>query len=107
MKMKMSPLKNSVMTELNTPNNIQAHKNLLLLIILRNRTPIKAEIPAVKKNKALPTATKDESVVKFLNTISAPALLKYMYQDRVPALMKDIAKSLLPEIPIRFFWKFN
>lgn len=95
------------MAELNTPNSIQAPKNLLLLILLLKRTPTKAETPAVKKNKAFPTATKDESVVKFANTILAPILLKYMNHDRVPALMRDIAKSFLPEIPIRFVRKLN
>lgn len=107
MKMKISPLKNNVKAELNTPNSVQAHKNLLLLILFLNRTPTKAETPAVKKNKALPTATKDESIVKFLNTISAPTLLKFMYHDRVPALIRDMERSLPPEIPIPFVGKLN
>jgi len=40
--------------------------------------------------------------------IEAPTeFAKYMYHDRVPALMMVIAKSLLPEIPIDFVRKLN
>ncbi len=72
MKTNSSPLKNSVRPEQITPNMVQAHKNLMLLVFFRNSTPKRAEKPAVKKNKASPILIKDESGAIFWKTISDP-----------------------------------
>jgi len=96
------------MAELNAPKSVQTHKNLGLLILLLRKTPMRAEMPVDKKNKASPTLTKDKLAVKFKNTAEEPGeLAKYIYHDRVPALMMVIANSFLPEIPVDFVKKLN